>query len=127
MRDRGKQSNPLLTNPEQGAPPGDVSAHGHPDSAYLLWQQQQNQGQQAVGEGDALSEHELLEEAAAAQKGPGNPVRAERADQRRMKERKESFPQSGTDLPLKPDSHHDVFTSSIYHPRILYSHIGYGR
>ena len=57
LRDQGQQPIPLLTNPEHGPPPGDVSAHGHPDSAYLLWQQQENQAQQAVGEGDALSEH----------------------------------------------------------------------
>ena len=48
LRDQGQQSIPLLTNPEQGPPPGDDSANGHPDSVYLLWQQQQNQAPKAV-------------------------------------------------------------------------------
>ena len=63
-------------------PPGDVSAQGHPDSAYLAWQHQQKQAQQAIADGDAVSEHELLDEAAAAHKGSANLIKAESAKPR---------------------------------------------
>ena len=38
LRDQEQQSIPPPINPNQVLPPGDVSAQGHPDSAYLVWQ-----------------------------------------------------------------------------------------
>ena len=76
---------PLVANIDQGPPTGEVSAQRHPDFAYLFWQQQQNlavQHGQAVGEAGAISDHELLDEVAAAHQGASNPVRAESAKPR---------------------------------------------
>ena len=56
-------------------------AQGHPDSAFFVWQHQQNQAQQAIADGDAVSEHELMDEAAAVYTGSMNPIRAESAEQ----------------------------------------------
>ena len=82
LRGLEQQANPLLANPNQGPPAGEVSAQRHPDSAYLFWQQQKNPAVhhgQGAGEADAISEHELLDEVAAAHQGASNPVRAESA------------------------------------------------
>ena len=76
-RDQEQQSIPPSINPNLVLPPGDVSAQGHPDSAYLVWPHLQNQVQQAIADGDAVSEHELLDEAAAFHKGSANHIRAE--------------------------------------------------
>ena len=47
-------------------------------------------------------------------------------DQRHMKEKKENFPQPGTDLLLGPDFHHDRFHWPVHDPRMLYNHLGHG-
>ena len=57
--------------------PEEVVAQGHPDSAFLAWQHQHNQAQHAIAEGDAVSEHEFMNEAAAAHQGSAHPIRAE--------------------------------------------------
>ena len=80
MRGAEQQANPLAANPKQGPPAGEASAQRHPDSAYLLWQQQNNPDTQldrGAKEADAISEHELLDEVAAAHQGQNNPVRGE--------------------------------------------------
>ena len=97
LRGHEQQLNPLITNPEQGPPAGDVGAQRNPDSAYLLWQQQQNAavhlGQQA-GEADPLSEHEFLDEAASPHKGASNPIRPESAKPRSAPYEREDREQS---------------------------------
>ena len=77
MRDQEQQPIPSIINPNQVFTLGEVIAQGHPDFAFLAWQHQHNQAQQAIAEGDAVSEHELMDEAAAAHKGLANHIRAE--------------------------------------------------